>query len=251
MANPKSARRRPRRITENLPLDLDALVAREAEISPEVRARPSTPRGAERRLVVSALDGRPVTAPRMRELDDAPGMFDLGSRRSVVPGAIGRSAARLPLDAVPARRRAGTTAPHLPDDIARSFLPRVTAPWAPRLMRSPSGKPRVPEKVYPPDDRITFWPSGYPWHCAGRIFTWTDPSASSWQWSGSGVLVGPRHVLTAGHVCPWGASPWQMLFVPGLRSRVPLFELFIMTRSGLLWNGPPSQQVLKQKRSEI
>lgn len=61
-----------------------------------------------------------------------------------------------------------------------------------------------------------YYPGSYPWSCVGRIFTWTNwAGGGSWTWWGSGVLIGPRHVLTAGHVCPWGAASWAMRFVPG------------------------------------
>lgn len=77
--------------------------------------------------------------------------------------------------------------------------------------------------VYPPDDRRVYYPNAYPWRCVGRIFTWNDwGSGGGWTWSGSGVLVGPRHVLTAGHVCPWGARSWAMQFVPAYWDGAPL-----------------------------
>ena len=77
--------------------------------------------------------------------------------------------------------------------------------------------------VYPPDDRRVYYPNAYPWRCVGRIFTWNDwGSGAGWTWSGSGVLVGPRHVLTAGHVCPWNARSWAMQFVPAYWDGAPL-----------------------------
>nr|MBA2695436.1 serine protease [Actinomycetota bacterium] len=69
--------------------------------------------------------------------------------------------------------------------------------------------------VYGPDDRQVYYPGDYPWRCMGRVFARTNwAGGGSWDWWGSGVLVGPRHVLTAGHVCPWGSGSWAMLFVP-------------------------------------
>ncbi len=69
--------------------------------------------------------------------------------------------------------------------------------------------------VYGPDDRQVYYPSDYPWRCVGRVFVWTNwASGGSWDWWGSGVLVGPRHVMTAGHVCPWGSGSWAMQFIP-------------------------------------
>ncbi|MFN0071992.1 MAG: trypsin-like serine peptidase [Chloroflexota bacterium] len=50
----------------------------------------------------------------------------------------------------------------------------------------------------------------YPWRTVGIIFT-------SQGMQGSGVLVGPNLVLTAGHIAPWGQSPWSMEFVPAYR----------------------------------
>jgi V8-like Glu-specific endopeptidase len=65
-----------------------------------------------------------------------------------------------------------------------------------------------------PDARQVFYPQDYPWRCTGRIFTYTSWPTPNWSWWGSGVLIGPRHVLTAGHVAPWGSQTWAMLFVP-------------------------------------
>ena len=50
----------------------------------------------------------------------------------------------------------------------------------------------------------------YPWRTVGIIF-------NSQGKRGSGVLVGPNLVLTAGHLAPWGQSPWSMEFVPAFR----------------------------------
>jgi len=78
--------------------------------------------------------------------------------------------------------------------------------------------------VYSPDDRRVYYPNAYPWRCVGRIFTWNNwaGGGGGWTWSGSGVLVGPRHVLTAGHVCPWNAPSWAMKFVPAYWDGAPL-----------------------------
>jgi len=66
---------------------------------------------------------------------------------------------------------------------------------------------------YPP--RAPFYPRGYPWTCIGRVFVWPDATAANWSWYGSGVLVGARTVLTAGHVVPWssGDNKTKILFV--------------------------------------
>lgn len=67
-------------------------------------------------------------------------------------------------------------------------------------------KPRVQYKgtdleplwVLGTDDRRTYSDTRYPWGCVCKINT----SAGS----GSGVIIGPRHVLTASHVVNWATS---------------------------------------------
>jgi V8-like Glu-specific endopeptidase len=52
--------------------------------------------------------------------------------------------------------------------------------------------------VFSPDDRYTFSDTAFPWSTCGRVDT-----AAGW---GSGVMIGPRHVLTASHVVNWGPN---------------------------------------------
>lgn len=61
-----------------------------------------------------------------------------------------------------------------------------------------NGKVVRPLVVSQPDGRETFTPHGFPWGCVCRIITGAG--------SGSGVIVGPRHVLTANHVVNWAGS---------------------------------------------
>jgi hypothetical protein len=51
----------------------------------------------------------------------------------------------------------------------------------------------------------------YPMCTAGIVF-------NSNGRRGSGVLVGPNLLLTAGHVAPWGAANWSMEFIPAYRN---------------------------------
>jgi V8-like Glu-specific endopeptidase len=52
--------------------------------------------------------------------------------------------------------------------------------------------------VFAPEDRKVFSDTTFPWRTLGRVDT-----AGGFS---SGVLVGPRHVLTASHAIPWGAA---------------------------------------------
>jgi V8-like Glu-specific endopeptidase len=53
-----------------------------------------------------------------------------------------------------------------------------------------------PTTIFAPDGRNVYYDENYPWRCLVRI---TTPRG----WSGSGVLIGPRHVLTASHCVDW------------------------------------------------
>ncbi|MGH9075865.1 MAG: trypsin-like serine peptidase [Acidimicrobiales bacterium] len=117
-----------------------------------------------------------------------------------------------------------STGPFRPEWTPLSYQARSSTQMASRApMRRIKGTATDPYYgVYPPDVRQVFWPGSYPWQCVGRIFTWTDwGKGGGWTWSGSGVLVGRRHVVTAGHVCPWGSRSWAMKFVPGYWDGAP------------------------------
>lgn len=67
---------------------------------------------------------------------------------------------------------------------------------------------RLATTVFTPENRQTFSDTSFPWCTIGRVDT-----AAGW---GSGVMVGPRHVLTASHVVVWnadGTSGW-LRFTP-------------------------------------
>ncbi|SIS00181.1 trypsin-like serine peptidase [Williamsia sterculiae] len=55
---------------------------------------------------------------------------------------------------------------------------------------------------------------------------------------GSGVLVGPNLLLTAGHVAPWGSANWSMEFIPAYRNgNRPFGSSFVQTYHGYNANG--------------
>lgn len=64
--------------------------------------------------------------------------------------------------------------------------------------------------------RHTFQDSSWPWGLVGRIF-------NNRGYSGTGTLVGDRIVITAGHMVPWGDSPWWMRFVPAYFNGTSLY----------------------------
>ena len=118
-----------------------------------------------------------------------------------------------------------STPPHQPEWSGVSYQPHAAAAFHHGRMRTI--KDRTIEPFYgvynTPDARQVYYPRAYPWRCTGRIFTYTNWPTPNWSWSGSGVLVGPRHVLTAGHVAPWGSQSWAMLFVPAYWDGVSVY----------------------------
>ncbi|ACA15818.1 hypothetical protein M446_1300 [Methylobacterium sp. 4-46] len=88
-------------------------------------------------------------------------------------------------------------APHRPAWVSSAVRP-VQAPrrLPPRLVHR--GIPVDPLVVWGEDDRRSYDDTRYPWGCVCKIL-------SSGK-TGSGVLVGPRHVLTASHVVNWGGT---------------------------------------------
>src|SRR5262245_56669745 len=68
------------------------------------------------------------------------------------------------------------------------------------------GKGVDPLVIFQPDNRNTYNDQTYPWVCVCRI---TRPDGRM----GSGVLVGPRHVLTASHIVQWNTSAAEKIEV--------------------------------------
>lgn len=204
-------------VTAEPPLSLDELAARPDEPAttgvPEDVAAVLT----QQRLHIAGMADGPSPDSLMTKLeDDDEADWELRLPKGAFLGRPGKGSARL-IRAEQDLPDATSTEPSRPDWTGMSFQPRPASRF---VRRQPMSRidGRVVEPyygVYGIDDRQVYYPSDYPWSLTGRVFTWTNwASGGSWDWWGSGVLVGPRHVATAGHVVPWGASSWAMLFVP-------------------------------------
>jgi V8-like Glu-specific endopeptidase len=160
-----------------------------------------------------SLDPAEVLVPD-RELGK--GVWRLTAPEDAIVGLPGRTAV---LEKRSSARSATTPAAQeafRPSWVDHVYHPKLSGLPPQAAIRRLDGKLVQPYYgVYPPDDRRIYYPTGYPWHCIGRVFTWTDASNPSWSFYGSGVLIGGRLVLTAGHMVPWGSPSWKMLFVPG------------------------------------
>ncbi len=114
---------------------------------------------------------------------------------------------------LPARRKLLAEREHA--EVLTGFLPdhlplRVRPEKLDRRLRRPvkfdplkfPGDPetRWATTIFAPDDRYTFSDTAFPWCTAGRVET------SSGGWA-SGVMIGPRHLLTCSHAIGWINPP--------------------------------------------
>ena len=106
------------------------------------------------------------------------------------------SLAEVDADRLPA---AGALAAHRPAWIGACHRPaRPRLEGAPRRTLMHRGRELEALYVWGADDRRVYADTRYPWGCVCRVVTAAG--------TGSGVIVGPRHVLTASHVVDWARS---------------------------------------------
>ena len=85
----------------------------------------------------------------------------------------------------------------IPDHLGLSAEPlRKVKPRRTIFERPPRDR-KVATTIFNPDDRVTFQDTDYPWSTVGLVETNRG--------SGSGVMIGPRHLLTVSHVIDWTA----------------------------------------------
>jgi hypothetical protein len=86
----------------------------------------------------------------------------------------------------------------VPEHLAFSATPRELVKSF-RRIRTVTPEPRVATTVFGDDNRRAFQDTAYPWSTVGLVQTNRG--------SGSGVMIGPRHMLTVSHVIDWTAPP--------------------------------------------
>ncbi|XVU27696.1 trypsin-like serine peptidase [Actinoplanes sp. CA-054009] len=129
----------------------------------------------------------------------------------VAPGLPGRSAVRESAEEIASAIDPGVGfSSYRPDWMPLFPTPRPAAAAEPPLLRRFNGKATRPLYVFPPDNRAVYQDASWPWGVVGKIF-------NSAGFVGSGALIGPRLLVTAGHMVPWAgvsAGNWWMRFVP-------------------------------------
>jgi V8-like Glu-specific endopeptidase len=91
--------------------------------------------------------------------------------------------------------RVDVVEPGIPAGVARAWRPRPAEP-RPRRPLMLGDRETDPLYIINKDDRVPYNDLRYPWGLVCLVENATGDS-------GSGVLVGPRHVLTASHVIDW------------------------------------------------
>jgi V8-like Glu-specific endopeptidase len=216
MAKTRKRARSKQRARSEAPLALEQILERENVVATRAIPADIANRLTTRRLLISGIR-QPISAVRSdSRLGRSGRSYEIVLPKNAVLGLPGRTAYRIPR---PRGKKARSRAvldgfrPRWADQVyhpKRATVPR----WAQRLGSAPGRRGEVYWGVFGTDDRAVYYPSGYPWQCVGKILVWNDASATSPAWWGSAVLIGPRLVLTAGHVVPWDASSWMMRFVP-------------------------------------
>ncbi len=87
---------------------------------------------------------------------------------------------------------------YVPDHLGFNPTPLQKTKSVKRI-RPPSPEERVATTVFGTDNRRAFQDTTYPWSTVGLVETNRG--------AGSGVMIGPRHLLTVSHVIDWTAPP--------------------------------------------
>jgi V8-like Glu-specific endopeptidase len=87
---------------------------------------------------------------------------------------------------------------YVPDHLGFNATPRELLKSVKRI-RAVMSEPRIATTVFGTDNRRAFQDTTYPWSTIGLVQTNRG--------SGSGVMIGPRHMLTVSHVIDWTAPP--------------------------------------------
>ena len=113
-----------------------------------------------------------------------------------LPAALTGRATRIGKRSVSEQQLAEKLTGFLPDHLGFNATPRERVKGL-RTIRPAQSSRRVATTIFGADDRLIFQDTTYPWSTVGLVETNRG--------SGSGVMIGPRHLLTVSHVIDWSA----------------------------------------------
>jgi V8-like Glu-specific endopeptidase len=166
--------------------------------------RKKAPVAVERRFHVAA-DGEPRVTTRLERVDRGKGQAHWAvvveidgvraDARALPPPLKGR-ATKVQKRRVSEDELAERLTGYIPDHLGFNATPRdQVKPF--RTIRAPMARRRVATTVFGTDNRRAFQDTTYPWSTVGLVQTNRG--------TGSGVMIGPRHLLTVSHVIDWTA----------------------------------------------
>jgi V8-like Glu-specific endopeptidase len=79
-----------------------------------------------------------------------------------------------------------------------NYVPRHHKGPSTRRRHMVNSKGKIVSNIFPPDHRYIFNDTSFPWCTVGRVTTDVG--------SGTGVMIGPRHLLTVSHVVVWNSD---------------------------------------------
>jgi V8-like Glu-specific endopeptidase len=115
-----------------------------------------------------------------------------------LPPALAGKATRVRKRRLSERRLSEQLTGFVPDHLAFNATPREQLKGL-RTIRPVMSRRRVATTIFGTDNRMVFQDTSYPWSTVGLVQTNRG--------SGSGVMIGPRHLLTVSHVIDWSAPP--------------------------------------------
>lgn len=172
------------------------------EAFPAREARERAALSIERRFHVAA-DSEPALRTRLERIEgggwevvvevDGVDVAQRAHPRAMKGTAVAEDRAAVP-EAEVAERLAG----FVPDHLAFSVMPQDRVKSR-RTIRPKDLDLRVATTIFGNDNRRAFRDTSFPWCTVGVVETGRT--------SGSGVMIGPRHLLTVSHVIDWAGAP--------------------------------------------
>ena len=160
----------------------------------------------ERRFHV-ASDRKPEVKTRLERIERGDGehhwevIVDIDGVRAggrAMPPALKGKASRVEKRHVSEDELMRQLTAYVPDHLGFNATPRERVKSF-QTIRPPESRRRVATTIFGTDNRFTFQDTNYPWSTVGLVQTNRG--------SGSGVMIGPRHLLTVSHVIDWTAPP--------------------------------------------
>jgi V8-like Glu-specific endopeptidase len=166
--------------------------------------RSTTPIAVERRFQVAA-DNEPEVRTMLERVDRGDGqphwevIVEIDGVRAgarALPSPLKGRATKVKKRQVSEDKLANQLTGFIPDHLGFNATPRERIK-AFQTIRPPMARRRVATTIFGTDNRLVFRDTTYPWSTVGLVQTNRG--------SGSGVMIGPRHLLTVSHVIDWTA----------------------------------------------